>query len=128
MEQKQSERLKQATYPDVIKRLPEAHSLLSEIQQGWILDGKECQVVFWETRNEGGYHFPKHSHAFDEWAVVLEGTGYRIVGGKRSEVHVGDENYVPAGVEHELFVTSDVFRAVDFFANPNWVKKKHPDR
>ena len=126
MDEKKSERLRQETYPDVIKQLPEAYSSISDIQKGWILQGENSQVVFWETRCKGGYDFKKHSHTFDEWAVVLEGAGYRIMNGKKIEVHVGDENYVPAGVEHELHVTSDVWRAVDFFASPDWIKKKNP--
>jgi quercetin dioxygenase-like cupin family protein len=117
-------RLKQETFPDMIKQLPEAYSSVSDIQKGWILPGQNCQVVFWETRCKGGYHFKKHSHTFGEYAVVLEGAGYRIVNGKRIEVHVGDENYTPPGVEHEVYITSDVWRAIDFFGNPDWVKTK----
>lgn len=123
MDEKKSKAVRLETFPDMIKQLPEAYSSMS-VQKGWIMQGKNCQVVFWETRSKGGYDFKKHSHDFDSWAVVLEGAGYRIKNGKRSEVHVGDESYTPAGVEHELHVTSDVWRAVDFFASPDWVKVK----
>ncbi len=117
--------LKQPTFPECIKKLlPEAASSLQGEQKGWVLRGEHCQVVFWETHKKGGYKFPRHSHTFDEYAIVLEGSGTRIVGDKVIPIREGDENYIPAGVEHETHVTSDVWRAVDFFADPDWVKVK----
>ena len=120
-----TERMRQETFPEVIKKLlPEAYSGLVEEQKGWILQGEKCQVVFWEVHKKGGYNFKRHSHPFDEWAVVLEGAGTRILGDKVIPVHEGDEVYIPAGVEHETRITSDVWRAVDFFASPDWIKVK----
>ena len=123
--EKKSERLRQSTFPEELKQmLPRAKSTLSDEQKGWIVQGPNCQVVFWEVHKKGGYKFKRHSHPFIEWAVVLEGAGTRIVGGKVMEVHEGDEVYIPPGVEHEVHVTSDTWRAVDFWSNPDWIKKE----
>lgn len=70
------------------------------------------QTVFWDFPKRGSVG--EHSHDFDEYCVVIQGTMTEIVGGKKILMKAGDELMVPAGVPHSG-EWSDNYRALDVF-------------
>ena len=82
--------------------------------EGYVYEGADgSQVVLW-TCPEGGTS-PAHTHAYDEYAIVVEGAFTGTVGGEAVHLSAGDECYIPAGVEHDG-VYSAGYRAIDGFA------------
>jgi mannose-6-phosphate isomerase-like protein (cupin superfamily) len=107
-------------FPDAIKTcLPKAASSVSSDLSGWVLSGGKSQVVFWEVKK--GFAVSGHSHPHDEWGVVITGSCSLTIGDETKTYHAGQEFYVPAGIEH-YSTMSDNYRAVDFFASPDWIK------
>ena len=107
-------------FPAAIKTcLPKAVSSISSDLSGWVLSGDKAQVVFWEVKN--GFSVSGHSHQHDEWGIVITGSCSLTIGDETKTYHAGQEFYVPAGVEH-YSTMSDNYRAVDFFASPDWIR------
>jgi hypothetical protein len=83
-------------YPEIITSLPQADIPLSGVQ-GWIAQGKEFQIIFFDIEPTGT--LPPHRHS-GQFGVVIEG---------------------------EMSLTAEFhshFRALDFFAEPERYKAK----
>ena len=107
-------------FPKEIKdSLPQAASTLIKELKGWVLGGKKCQVVFWEV--EKSFVAEPHSHPHAEWGIVVNGWCKLTIEGETKMYNKGEEFYISPGAEHSA-VMSDKYRAIDFFASPNWIK------
>lgn len=81
--------------------------------RGFLYTGANgAQVVFWES--DDGAVAEEHSHEYDEYCVVVQGTCEETFGGKTYLLHPGEEIMVPAGVPHKG-VMSKGYRAIDVF-------------
>ena len=99
-------------FPEMVHSLPEVDVPLEGVR-GWLLQGKDRQLVFWEIEPIG--EVPQHSHG-EQWGVVVEGEMDLTIGGQTRRCRAGDSFHIPAGVEHgATFLTH--FRAIDFFAD-----------
>ena len=98
--------------PDFISGLPEIEVPFTGVK-GWLLQGKERQVVFFEL--EQGLEVPTHSHGA-QWGMVIEGRMQFTAGGETRILEKGDSYIVPAGVEHSAVFLTKVY-AVDVFAD-----------
>ena len=70
------------------------------------------QATFW-CFPDGG-ESEEHSHAYDEYCVVISGSYKGIVGGEEVTVSAGEEILIPAGVKHGG-IMSPGYRAIDVF-------------
>ena len=97
-------------YPDLISGLPEA-DIPFEGVRGWLFQGEDHQVVFFEIDPIG--EVAPHSHG-DQWGTVFEGEMELTIGGETRTYRKGDRYYIPQGVVHSaLFRTKT--RVMDFF-------------
>jgi hypothetical protein len=73
---------------------------------GYLFEGVNgVQMVIW-TGPAGGTS-ERHTHDFDEYAVVITGTFRGTVGGKRVKLGPGDECYIPAGTPHDGYYSAN---------------------
>lgn len=80
---------------------------------GYVFDGADgAQMVLWQCRRGGTCAM--HTHDYDEYAVVLQGTFTGTVGGKKVKMKAGDECFIPAGVPHDGRYSAN-YRAIDAF-------------
>lgn len=88
-------------------------SIQSGEMEGHVFEGSdESQMVIWQSR-EGG-RSETHTHDYDEYCVVVQGTFVGKVGQEMVTLGPGDECFIPAGVPHEG-VYSTNYRAIDAF-------------
>jgi mannose-6-phosphate isomerase-like protein (cupin superfamily) len=67
--------------------------------EGYVYDGADgSQMAFW-TNPIGGVS-AEHTHAYDEYFVVVEGQYTIIVGKKQIPIKVGEEFFIPKGTPH----------------------------
>ncbi len=59
-----------------------------------------------------------HSHAEEQWGVLLEGSGLRIQDGIEHPVKAGDFWRTPGGVEHSFTAGPDGALVIDIFSPP----------
>ena len=59
-----------------------------------------------------------HSHAEEQWGVLLEGSAVRIQGGEEVAVEAGDFWLTPGGVPHGVRAGPAGARILDVFAPP----------
>ena len=71
-------------------------------------------VVSFELGSVGSIH----SHAEEQWGVLLEGSGIRIQDGAEVHVGLGDFWRTPAHVEHGFKAGPDGAKVLDIFAPP----------
>ena len=100
-------------YPEIITSLPKADIPLPGVQ-GWIAQGQDFQIVFFDIEPTGT--LPPHSHSA-QFGIVIEGEMSLTVGGKTKRYSKGDSYYIPEEVEHQAEFHTH-FRALDFFAEP----------
>jgi quercetin dioxygenase-like cupin family protein len=101
-------------YPECIKKLPKVKVAFPGVQ-GWVSQGKESQVVFFEI--EAGGVVSPHSHC-EQFGIVLEGEMALTMNGATKVYKKGDSYHIPEGIVHKAEFKTFV-RAVDFFAGPN---------
>ena len=67
--------------------------------EGYVFDGADgSQMAFWTChRTAAGV---AHSHEFDEYMLVVEGSYTLLIGGQRIALESGDEYVIPSGVPH----------------------------
>ena len=111
----------QNKFPKIITSLPEADIPIEGVQ-GWIAQGKDSQVVFFEI--EPG-EIPPHSHSA-QWGIVIEGEITLTIEGETRKYRKGDHYYIPEGATHYAECHTFV-RALDFFAEPHRYKSKTKD-
>ena len=106
-------------YPDMIRNLPEIDIQLEGIR-GWLLQGKDKQVVFFEM--QPAIELPPHSHC-DQWGFVVEGAMRLNIAGKPKVYRKGDRYFIPEGIVHSATFLTKV-NAIDIFADPERYKIK----
>ena len=80
---------------------------------GFVFEGADgSQLVMWSAQ-AGGETAP-HSHDYDEYCIVLEGTFTGMIGGKAVTLTAGDECVIPAGVVHGGTISAN-YRSIDGF-------------
>ena len=101
-------------YPELIRNLPRVKISLQGVK-GWLAQGNEFQVVFFEIDPIGS--IPPHNHKA-QYGIVLEGKMKLTIGDETKLYKKGDTYFIPEGVEHQAeFLTH--FKAMDFFFEPN---------
>ncbi len=99
-------------YSRAITDLPEADTRTEGIK-GWILQGEDHQLVFFEM--EVNARIPEHSHEYVEWAMLIEGKMDLSVEGQTSGYNGGNEFLIPAHSRHKaVFLTKS--RMVSLFS------------
>ena len=106
-------------YPEMIRNLPEADVPFEGVK-GWLLQGTDKQVVFFDLEPVG--KIPEHSHG-EQWGVVIEGEMELVVDGAKKLYRKGDCYHIPAGALHSVTVRTKL-KAIDFFADVNRYKPK----
>jgi quercetin dioxygenase-like cupin family protein len=102
------------TYPQFIKNLPRIkHSM--EGVEGWLAQGKDFQIVFFEI--EPTAIVPAHSHSA-QFGVVMEGEIALTIGDETRNYAKGDTYSIPEGVVHHAKFNSFAL-VMDFFAEPD---------
>ena len=67
--------------------------------EGYVFDGADgSQMAFWTCRETAAS--APHSHEFDEYMVVVEGSYTLLMGGERIPIKAGEEYFIPRGVLH----------------------------
>ncbi len=64
-----------------------------------------------------------HSHAEEQWGVMLEGEAVRIQGGTEFAVRAGDFWRTPGGVEHSVRAGPQGAQILDIFSPPRDIYK-----
>jgi len=102
------------SYPECIKELPKIkHSM--EGVEGWLAQGKDFQIVFFEI--DPTAKVPPHSHAA-QFGIMMDGEMRLTIGDETRVYRKGDTYYIPEGVVHHASFNSSVV-AMDFFADAN---------
>jgi len=104
-------------YPDIISQLPKIIIAADEVN-GYLLQGKENQLVFFEFNKETT--IPPHSHGA-QWGIVVDGEIRLTISGKENVYFRGDCYFIPEGAVHSG-VTSAGFKAIDFFSQADRYK------
>lgn len=76
------------------------------------------QAMFSVVSFEPGSVGPVHSHAEEQWGVLLEGSGVRIQDGIEVPVGLGDFWRTPSNVEHGFVAGPEGAKVLDIFAPP----------
>jgi quercetin dioxygenase-like cupin family protein len=103
-----------ANFPDFIKSLAKAKIPLPGVQ-GWLAQGKEFQLVFFEI--DKGSHVTPHSHG-EQYGYVFEGEMTLTIGDDTRVYRSGDSYHIPKGVVHQAKFNTFV-RVVDIFLEPH---------
>lgn len=106
-------------FPDFIKALPEADLPLPGVR-GWILQGREQQVVFIECAQD--VEVPEHDHA-EQWEFALADSVVLHREGKSAEYKGGENFFIPAGQPHAGSIKAG-YKAMMVFNSPDRYKKK----
>jgi len=93
---------------NAVRASPQAGGL-----KGYLFEGADgTQMVIWQSTAGGKSEM--HTHDYDEYAIVVQGTFTGTVGGKKIKMKAGDECYIPAGVPHDGAYSAN-YRAIDAF-------------
>jgi quercetin dioxygenase-like cupin family protein len=89
-------------YPQVIRKKANKVApsfVYAENCDGYVHDGVEgSQTVYWTYR--GHAIESTHSHEYDEYLLVVEGSYYVLSQGKVTKVKAGEEYLISKGVDH----------------------------
>ncbi len=101
-------------YPDMIRGLPEVDIHIEGVR-GWLLQGGDRQVVFFDIKPVG--EVPPHSHCA-QWGLMVEGEMSLTIAGETKVCRKGDWYFIPEGTVHSAKFLSrvnviDVFDAAD---------------
>ena len=106
-------------YPELIRNLPEIDINLRGVR-GWLLQGKDKQIAFFDLEPIG--EVPAHSHSA-QWGIVIEGEMKLTIGEETRIYRKGDWYYIPEGVTHSATFLTRV-QAMDIFNEPERYKTK----
>ena len=81
-----------------------------------IFPGEQAMVSV--VRVAPGAKTSSHSHAQEQWGLMLSGSAIRMQGGEEIQVGQGDFWVTPGHVEHCLIAGSEGAVALDIFAPP----------
>lgn len=107
------------TFPDFITALPEL-DLPFAGARGWLLQGKEQQVVFLEFDQD--VEVPEHTHD-EQWEFALTDKVVLSRDGAATEYNAGDNFFIPAGTPHAGDVKAG-YKAMIVFNAPDRYKPK----
>ncbi|UCD65207.1 MAG: cupin domain-containing protein [Candidatus Zixiibacteriota bacterium] len=101
-------------YPDMLRNLPEVDMPVEGVR-GWLLQGENRQIVFFDIDTTAAV--PAHKHCA-QWGIMVAGEMSLTIGGETKVYRKGDSYYIPEGVEHSARFHSrvnviDVFDAAD---------------
>ena len=85
-----------ATFPDPIRKLPEADIPLKGLK-AYLSQGDNHQIIFMEFSED--VELPEHAHE-GQWGIVLEGRIELTINGTKQMFVKGDRYYIPEGVKH----------------------------
>jgi quercetin dioxygenase-like cupin family protein len=106
-------------YPDMIRNLPEIDINLEGVR-GWLLQGGDMQVVFFDIQPVGVV--PPHSHCA-QWGMMLEGEMSLTIGDETKVYRKGDWYYIPEGTVHSANFLTRV-NVIDIFDAPDRYKAR----
>ena len=110
------------SYADLITSLPEAN-IQSKGIRGWVLQGKDHQLVFLQM--EANARIPEHNHEYAEWMILLEGEMELTIKGRTSKHKKGDEVVIPVHAQHNAcFLTKS--RVVALFSERTRYRTRLP--
>jgi len=90
--------------------------------EGYVFDGADgSQMVIWQSQKGGRSEM--HTHDYDEYCLVVQGTFIGTVGGKKITLGPGDEAFIPAGVPHDGAYSAN-YRAIDAFGGRRVERKR----
>ena len=101
-------------YPEMIRGLPEIDISLEGVR-GWLLQGGDKQVVFFDLEPIGAV--PPHKHC-NQWGIVLEGKMSLTIGENTNIYQKGDWYFIPEGVVHSATFLTRV-QVIDVFDAPD---------
>jgi quercetin dioxygenase-like cupin family protein len=95
-------------FPDFVKnarnRIASSSQFTQDIE-GYVFDGVDgSQVALWTCRADRTSE--EHTHDFDEYVYVLEGSCTAILEGRRVELRAGDELVIPKGTRQSMEVVA----------------------
>ncbi len=106
-------------FPRIITELPEADVKFEGVR-GWILQGEDHQIVFFEI--EAKSEVSEHSHDA-QWGIVVDGKMELAIEGRARVYGKGDEYLIPAQAKHSAkFLTK--CKVIDFFSDKTRYKPK----
>jgi len=114
-----------STFPAFMCRPENAVQLSREAGglEGYLFEGADgSQMVLWQSTQGGDS--PLHTHDFDEYSVVVEGTFTGTIGDQQVTLGPGEECFIPAGVPHSGRYSAP-YRAIDAFGGRR-VKRAKP--
>jgi len=100
-------------YPEMIRDLPEIDVSLEGVR-GWLLQGQNKQVVFFDIEPVGVV--PPHSHCA-QWGLVVDGEMKLTIGEETRIYRKGDWYYIPEGAVHSATFLTRV-HVIDVFDDP----------
>jgi quercetin dioxygenase-like cupin family protein len=106
-------------YPDIIKNLPEADISFKGVR-GWLLQGKDQQLVFFDIEPIG--EVAEHSHGA-QWGIVVEGEMDLSIDGTTRTCKKGDSYIIPEGALHSAVFKKRTW-VLDLFADKERYKAK----
>ena len=69
--------------------------------EGYVYDGADGSQMVHRTCGADGIS-EEHTHAFDEYMIVVSGRYVMVFSGKKTVLSAGDEYYIPKGVAHAV--------------------------
>jgi quercetin dioxygenase-like cupin family protein len=67
--------------------------------EGYVFDGADGgRLAFWTCRETGASTV--HTHDYDEYMIVVQGSYTLIINGEWIPVNAGEEYFIPRGVPH----------------------------
>ena len=91
--------------------------------EGYVYDGIDgSQLVVWHCPDGG--ESPMHTHDYDEYAIVIQGTFTGTVDGKPIAMGPGDECFIAAGTPHDGTYSHN-YRAIDAFGGRRVKRAKY---
>jgi quercetin dioxygenase-like cupin family protein len=107
-------------FPDFVSALPEIEIPLPGAR-GWLIQGKEHQVVFIEFDQD--VEIPEHSHA-EQWEFTVAGKVVLHREGVSREYRSGDNFFIPAGVPHAGAISAGYKAIIVFNSRDRYKVKK----
>ena len=101
----------------MIRNLPEIDINVEGVR-GWLLQGGQTQVVFFDIQPVGT--IPPHSHCA-QWGIMVEGEMSLTIGDETKTYRKGDWYFIPEGTVHSANFASRV-NVIDIFDAPDRYK------